>query len=216
MRRSGSSVVRPDDSVGWQQWINRAFFAEDGQLVEFQSVGRDISERKRAEDTLRHEQELMRLLMDNIPDNIYFKDCESRYTRVNQALARFCGCTHPDEVCGKRDGDFYPADMADEFLADERRIFVSGERIIGKIEACAVDPARRRWFSTTKVPLRDAAGAIVGLVGISRDITAQKRVEEELRQHREHLEELVKRRTRELAEVNARLQEELAFTRHVI
>lgn len=133
-----------------------------------------------AEEALRREQELMQLLMDNIPDNVYIKDRESRFTHVNRAIVQFCGCASPAEVIGKWDGDFYARDLVERFRADEQHLFETGEPIIDKVELATLDLSTPRWFSSTKVPVRDASGRVVGLVGISREITAQRQAEEAL------------------------------------
>ncbi|MBN2562720.1 MAG: PAS domain S-box protein [Phycisphaerae bacterium] len=163
----------------------------------------------RAEEALRRERQFLRLLMENIPDNIYFKDRESRFTRVNPALARFYGVDGPSKVVGKRDADFYPAEMADEFLADEQHLINSGEPMIAKVEQAGPDGTEPRWFSTTKAPIRNTSGQVVGIVGISRDITAYKRAEDALRKARDELEARVEKRTRDLLAANRRLVEEV-------
>jgi PAS domain S-box-containing protein len=151
--------------------------------------------------------QFLQILMDSIPDHIYLKDRASRFTRVNRALARFYGCASPEEVVGKWDGDFYPPELAAQFRADEAHLFETGEPIVGKRERCSVAPDSTCWFSTTKVPVRDAAGTIIGLVGISREITAVKAAEEELHLGHNRLADLVRRRTAEREAADLRLQQ---------
>jgi PAS domain S-box-containing protein len=119
----------------------------------------------------------MRALMDSLPDHIYFKDAQSRFLRMNQSLARFFGLGEPEEGIGKSDINFFPFETARQKLEDERRVTISGEAIINLVEKSETDDGAV-WVSTTKVPMRDADGKITGLVGISRDVTSEKRAEE--------------------------------------
>jgi PAS domain S-box-containing protein len=138
---------------------------------------REVAERKRAEEEAGRERDLLHALMDNSPDLIYFKDPQSRFTRVNPALAAMLGLRAPAEAVGRTDLDFFPPEFARVTLEDERRLFRSGEPILGKLEH---DARSGRWFLGSKVPLRDANGAVAGLVGISRDITERKLAEDKL------------------------------------
>ena len=133
----------------------------------------DVLEQRVQERTkeLAHEQLLLRMLMDNMPDTIYFKDAQSHFTRVNRAQAEVLGLQSPDQAVGKSDLDFFTAEHAQAALADERRILDSGQGLINKTERIRRANGQFRWVTATKVPLRDARGTVVGLVGISRDDT---------------------------------------------
>ena len=120
---------------------------------------------------LAHEQLLLRMLMDNIPDTIYFKDTQSRFIRVNRAQATVLGLPSPEQAIGKSDADFFTAEHAQAALADERRILESGQGLISKTERIRHADGQPRWVTATKVPVRDARDMVVGLVGISRDVT---------------------------------------------
>jgi two-component system cell cycle sensor histidine kinase/response regulator CckA len=144
---------------------------------------RQERERKRAEEALAEERNLLRTVIDNLPDLIYAKDTESRLVIGNIAVARLMGATTPDEVLGKTDFDFYPQELAAQYYADEQRIIRSGQPLVSGEEP-RIDQVtgKKGWLSTTKVPLRDSLGKIVGLVGIGRDITERKQLEAQLRQ----------------------------------
>ena len=133
----------------------------------------DELERRVQERTkeLAHEQLLLRMLMDNIPDTIYFKDRQSRFTRINRAQAEVLGVRSPDQAIGKSDADFFTAEHAQAALADERQILESGRGLISKTERIRRADGQSRWVTATKVPVRDAGDTVVGLVGISRDVT---------------------------------------------
>ncbi|HEX7653755.1 MAG TPA: PAS domain-containing protein, partial [Verrucomicrobiae bacterium] len=145
----------------------------DGVVEHYIAVKQDISERKQFVRELSRERDLMQSLMDHLPDYIYFKDTASRYSRINAALARHLQVAGPADAIGKSDADFFPADQARQKRADEARVFQTGESILNLEEKSDV-AGTVCWVSTTKVPLRDARGQIVGLVGVSRDITQAK------------------------------------------
>jgi two-component system, cell cycle sensor histidine kinase and response regulator CckA len=145
-------------------------------------TARDISERKTLETSLLYERHLLHSLLDNIPDRIYFKDSESRFIRVNKAQAQLHGLSSPDDAVNKSDFDFFPEQFARKAQADEKRVMETGQSLIAQEEQFTDRQGRKHWVSTTKSPLRDPKGQIVGTFGITRDITEHKQLEEQLRQ----------------------------------
>jgi two-component system sensor histidine kinase/response regulator len=125
---------------------------------------------------------LLSTLMDNLPDGIYFKDSASRYVRINRALAEACGLNDPADAVGKTDFDFFPEPQARSAYADEQEIIRTGQPIIGKEERAFKSGRPVGWVSTTKMPLRDEEGVIIGTFGVSRHITELKHAEEALQQ----------------------------------
>jgi PAS domain S-box-containing protein len=140
-------------------------------------VMRDFTERKEAQEALRRESGLLHALMDNIPDAIYFKDTEGRFTRVNQH-APYRGNKRPEDVVGKTDFDFFVEEHARAAYEDEQRVIRTGVPVLDKEEMETYPDGSTTWLSTTKVPVFDDAGRVTGIVGISRDITERKRAEE--------------------------------------
>ena len=137
-------------------------------------------ERKRAEDELARERDLLDGLLNNIPDRIYFKDAASRFLRVNRAMAEKFRLEMPELAVGKTDFNFHPAADAKGFFKDEQRLLQTGEPVINKVEKQTAADGSSTWASVTKVPMRDGRGNITGLIGISRDISALKRLEASL------------------------------------
>jgi len=141
----------------------------------------DITERKNMEEALQQDRNLLRTLIDNLPDFIYVKDTESRFVAANLAVARIMGAATPNELLGKTDADFYPPELAAEYRADEEKLLRSGEPLINKDEPHLDAGGNPKAVLTTKAPLKDNRGKVFGLVGISRDITERKQAEQTLR-----------------------------------
>ena len=123
---------------------------------------------------------LLAALMDNIPDNIYFKDSHSRFLRVNRAMTRYLGLRAAEDAIGKTDSDFFGKTHSEEARKDEVEVMTTGRPLVGKDEKESFAGGGTKWVSTTKLPLHDSTGAIVGTFGISRDITARKQAESQL------------------------------------
>jgi PAS domain S-box-containing protein len=183
---NGNPEAHSDDTLDFKD--GRAIRRHSEPLrVGGRSIGRiwnfvDVSEQVRVEEALAHERTLLHTLAESLPDYIYAKDTESRFLLVNTAGARMIGAVAPAEVLGRTDFDFYPAELASRYMADERRVWETGESFINQEEPCVdVITGTRKWLLTTKVPFRDASGKIRGLVGLGRDITASKIAAEQLR-----------------------------------
>jgi PAS domain S-box-containing protein len=140
---------------------------------------------------LARERDLLHTLLDNIPDRIYFKDEQSRFVRINRALTSLFGLEQPEDAYGKSDADFYGEDHARQAREDELWIMHTGEPILGKIEFETMTTGNRSWSLTSKLPLRDRAGTIVGTCGISREITGLKEMEEQLAVERNLLRNVI-------------------------
>lgn len=158
---------------------------ENENIVGTKAVFWDVTLRKRAEAAAAHEGYLLHALMDHLPDSIYFKDAGSRFIRGSRAQAIKFGYTSTDDISGKTDADIFSHEHAQAARKDELEIMRTGKPIHAKIERETWDDAPDTWASTTKMPLRDAAGNIVGTFGISRNVTGQVRAEEALRKAKE-------------------------------
>jgi len=175
-------VVRPDGSVRWIR--SRAFPIKDqvGNVSRIAGLAEDITERKHTEEALVQERYLLHTLMDNLPDNIFFKDAASRFVRINKSLTTYFGLSDPAQAIGKTDFDFFTEEHARPSYTDEQEIIQSGQPVVGKEEKETWLDGRVRWVSTTKMPFRDKDGMITGTFGVAREITKVKLTEEALRE----------------------------------
>ena len=121
--------------------------------------------------------DLLNALMESSPDTIYFKDNSSRFIRVNKAQAEVLGLNSPEDAVGKSDFDFFAPEHAQEAFEDERCIIESRKLVVDKIERIRRGDGTYRWVSATKVPMMNERGEVIGLAGISRDITERKNAE---------------------------------------
>ncbi len=156
------------------------------------------------------EQRLLSGFLEHIPDGVYFKDREGRFVRISRSLAARFGLSDPAQAIDKTDFDMFTAEHAQQAFDDEQEIIHTGQPIVEKEEKETWPDGRETWVLTTKLPLTDAQGNVVGTMGISRDITDRKRAEHELEVYRVRLEELVTKRTAELVRANQLLEEDIA------
>jgi diguanylate cyclase (GGDEF)-like protein/PAS domain S-box-containing protein len=158
----------------------------------------------------RTEQDLLEAFLQHIPDGVYFKDRQSRFVRISQSLVGRFGLNDASEAINKTDFDMFSEEHAKQAFEDEQEIIRTGQPIVEKEEKETWPDGRETWVLSTKLPLRDSQGNIIGTMGISRDITERKRVEYELQEYRNRLEELVGLRTAELQHANELLEQDIA------
>ena len=175
---------RPDT---WVSTIKLPLTDNNGNIIGTFGISRDVTKRKQAEDELTQEQYLMRTLMDNLPDHIYFKDHESHFLRINKALAQFLGLNDPVQAIKKTDFDFFTGEHAQQAYEDEQKIIRTGQLLSTEEKETHYDRPDT-WVSTIKLPLSDKDGNIIGTFGISRDITKNKLAEEEIKLKNELLQ----------------------------
>ena len=215
---SGGSLNREEVVVNpktgekrWLQTTKVSLRDPQGKIVGLMGINRDITKLKQAEEHLRQthddlekrvaertaqisqERLLLRTLIDNLPDYVYIKDGQGRFVLANLAVARQMGFSSPDEIIGKSDFDLFPHELAARYRAEEEEMIRSGKGLFNH-EGPTVDASKRgknRWVATTKVILRDAHGKVTGFIGLGRDITERKRMEEVLAQERSLLRTLI-------------------------
>lgn len=156
----------------------------DGVII----VHIDLTPQKQAEEQiiqlnqkLADERNLLRILLNTLPDYVYLKDTESRFITSNLPVAKTMGIESVEALIGKTDFDFYPSELATELYQEEQDIIRTDQPIINK-EAPVDDSAgNRRWISTSKVPLKNHQGEVTGIIGISRDVTKSRELTKQLR-----------------------------------
>lgn len=173
----------------WRLTSKLPLYNNQKQIIGLVGFGHDVTEQKQALKLLNREQHLIHALMDNIPDGIYFKDLNSRFLRVNKAMAHLFGLTDPKMAVGKTDYDFFKTDHSQQAFIDEQEIIRTGKPIIGKEEIETWLDRPPTWALSTKMPLTDQQGNIIGTFGISRNITERKLAEAELVKAKEKAEE---------------------------
>lgn len=154
----------------------------------FQGTLRDITEQRLAEEAIARDRNLSRTLIETIPDRIYVKDGEARFILNNIAHLRALGVATQEEARGKTDFNFRAAEFAAKCMADDQQVLQTGEPLKNREEFTVLPDGEKRWTLATKVPLRNADGKVVGLVGITRDITEHKEAAEKLALYAARLE----------------------------
>jgi PAS domain S-box-containing protein len=194
-------VVWPSDgSVHILRSKGQTCDGEAGGACRMAGICWDVTESKEKEQALAWERHLMGFLMENCPDKIYFKDVSGRFIRINKAMREWFGEEEDEGVIGKTDFGFFTEEHARTAFEDEHTVINTGVPVVHKEERETCRDGRTTWVSTSKMPLRDPEGRIIGTFGISIDITRQKRVEarfleqlERLRMRNAELEEALKR-----------------------
>ncbi|HTT32763.1 MAG TPA: response regulator [Methylomirabilota bacterium] len=148
----------------------------------------EVVRRGKAEEALSIQRGRLRALIDNVPDFMYVKDADSRFLLANVSVAKQMGVNSPDELFGKTDFEFYPREFAQTFFNDEQRVILTGQPEVNREEPGLDRYGNVSQVLTTKVPLRDKNGQVIGIAGVGRDITALKRAQEEMRKAREAAE----------------------------
>ncbi|MGA3172490.1 MAG: PAS domain-containing protein [Chthoniobacteraceae bacterium] len=173
--------------AGAQDYLVKGRF--DGPLLA--RAMRYAIERGGAERQLTQEKDILRALLETMPERIYFKDPQSRFIRVNPAMLKLFKVEHQEDVIGKTDFDFFLPEHAEQAFADEQEILRTGNAIEGKVEKETLPNGDIRWALTTKLPLRDRNGEIIGTMGLSRDVTRMKQIEDELAAERNMLRSVI-------------------------
>jgi PAS domain S-box-containing protein len=195
-----------DGSYYWVDTTIIPFLNENGKPYQYVAIRADITERKKAEEALSREKNLLRTLIDNIPDYIYVKDLELRHIINNAANVKLIGANNEEETLGKTVFDYFANEPAKHYADDDLIILNNKAPVLNKEEQIYTDTGEERWLLTTKLPLKDSNNKISGLIGISRDITEQKLAAREIYSLNNELEQRIKERTIELEAANKELE----------
>jgi PAS domain S-box-containing protein len=158
------------------EFISNVYQANGESII--QCNIRDITERKEAEEALAQERALLRTVIDNLPDAVYVKSAQGRRILGNPADLRNMGLADEADILGKMDSEIFDAETAAAYMADDRFVIETGQPLLGREEWLVRPDGERRWLLTSKLPVRDPDGHVIGLAGISRDITERKQAEE--------------------------------------
>jgi PAS domain S-box-containing protein len=171
--------------IHWVSTSSRPLFS-GSSVVGAQGVLMDITESRKREETLVQERDLLRSLIDNIPDLVHFTDDKNRFIKVNKATAEFAGTT-PENMIGKTEFDFFPREQAEAASAHDKWITKFNRPLVDKIEKITHVGGTEHWVSVTKIPQHNEKGQVIGTMGISRDFTEHKKAEEEMKDSIERL-----------------------------
>ncbi|HZF01594.1 MAG TPA: PAS domain-containing protein [Methylomirabilota bacterium] len=174
-------IVQRDGSTRWHLTTKIPWRDSGGKIIGLFSISRDITKRVEIEIKLEQERNLLRTLIDNLPDCIYAKDAQTRKIMANPADLRNLGCKTEAEAIGKTDFDLFPKEIAEAFFADDQSV-LKGQSVINREEKAVLKTGETHWLLTSKIPWRDANGSIIGLIGIGRDVTDKKNLEAQIAQ----------------------------------
>ena len=188
-----------------QYFLTSAFSTPNGLCI---TLSMDITEQKKARGELKSSQTMLENVLENFPGVVFWKDRNSIYLGCNKNFSEAAGLKDTSEIVGKTDYELPWADTeAEAYRADDKHVMESSMPKLNIIETQLQFSGRVAWFNTSKVPLFDSNNNVIGVLGVSNDITDLKKTEEELRQARDHLEDQVKEQTVELKEAYNSLKE---------
>lgn len=205
--RTRRLIPMRDGGERWVEWVERAFFDSEGKALEYQSVGRDVTEEVTSREALREANALLTAIVGSVPTPVYLRDSEHRYRIVNPSYASFWGL-EPSDCLGKTPHEFLPRKAADIIVAGDQAVL--GTLSPQEAEEAFYPNGEERILWSREVPLCDKDGKPWGICGVVLDITGRRRMEAELEVARQCLEVRVAERTRQLREANRRLSHEIA------
>ncbi|MDO9254807.1 MAG: PAS domain S-box protein, partial [Bacteroidales bacterium] len=196
--KSGLPVLNREEYIfdenGKKKWLLSSKIPlrdKDNRIIGLVGIGRDITERKLAEETIHNERLLLRTLIDNIPDLIYSKDLDGKKTLANLNEVRFTGANSEAEVLGKDDFSFYPKEVAEIYSAEDQEVMQTRQPILNKEGSVIDDKGNKHWLLTSKLPLLDSNNQVIGLIGIGHDISGRKTSEVALQESEELYRNLI-------------------------
>lgn len=171
-------LINKDGKITSVEFISNVYMVDDTKVI--QCNIRDITERKEAEESLIKSLDLLRSVVENVPIRVFWKDIELRYLGCNKAFAHDAGMSFPEELIGMDDFQMGWSKQADLYRADDKHVMDSNKPKLGYEEPQSTPDGHTIWLRSSKVPLHDAKGKVIGMLGIYDDITERKKVEETL------------------------------------
>ena len=204
-----SQIFRKDGSVIWISENCRAVRDQAGQLLYYEGTVEDITQRRQAEEDLRNSEALYHSLVETLPQNIFRKDLQGRFTFGNQHFCRTLGHKLED-IIGKTDFDYFPPELAAKYQQDDQRVMTSREPF-ATIEEHRPPGRDTIYVQVVKTPVFTGDGQVAGLQGIFWDITQQRRAEEQIRKAHAQLAQSQK----ELHARNLQMEDDLKMAREI-
>ena len=205
-----SPIYRKDGSVIWISENCRAIRDAKGRLLYYEGTVEDITQRRQAEENLRNSEALYHSLVETLPQNIFRKDLQGRFTFANQQFCKILGRTL-EEIVGKTDFDFFPRELAEKYQRDDRRVMETGQALSRRSRNISRRASEKIYVQVVKTPLYGADGAIIGLQGIFWDITQQRLAEERIRR----ANALLAQSRKELRAKNTQMEDDLKMAREI-
>jgi PAS domain S-box-containing protein len=191
-------ILTPAGQQKWLKGISQPQLQPDGAIL-WDGCVIDISEHKAVEAQLQQSQQLLQLVLDNIPQLIFWKDRNSVYQGCNQNFADVAGMGSPENIVGKTDYDLpWTDEEADWYRQCDQQVMTSAQPELHIIETQQQADGNQPWLETNKIPLQDSQGQVIGILGTIEDITSRKQAEETLKRYNEELEARVTERTAQL------------------
>ncbi len=188
--REETSLLNRDGERRVIAWTNEVFWGENGDIEYVIATGVDITARKQVERLLRHEQALLRCLINSIPDLIFYKDVNGKYLGCNPSFEAFSGHSLQEITADRTDYDFYPPDVAAKFITTDQQVMTTKETVRYE-NRISRDDKPEIILETRKTPYYGPDGELLGVIGIGRDITKQKLDEEALREANAEIAQLI-------------------------
>jgi PAS domain S-box-containing protein len=182
--RSGQSIINKVERVTHANDFDRflsstkfPWYNAEGEIVGTMNISRDVTEWKHLEEEMAKNQTILQTLLDAIPDAVCFKDSQNRFVLVNKAMVkRFM--VRPETMIGKTEFDFLPTEQAQLLTEEDMRILQSGSSIFDTVERIIENDGSEHWYSVTKVAWKDQSGNILGTLGLYRNVTNEKKIQE--------------------------------------
>lgn len=159
-----------------------------GHFCGYRGINRDITERQKTECELKESKQFLQLVFDTLPQRVFWKDRDSVFLGCNQVFAQDAGLKSPQELIGKNDFDMIWKEFASLYRADDRKVITSGIAKINYEEPQTRVDGTKCWLRTSKIPLHNPEGEIIGVFGTYEDITKEKNAEIELKIAKERAE----------------------------
>ncbi len=209
-------LTRADGVIIWVEVSRVPLRDRTGTVTGILGAYTDVTDRRGAQEALYESQQMLQLIMDNIPQRIFWKDRHSVYMGCNIHFARGAGLATSDAIVGKTDFELpWANEEAAWYREVDQRVMRNDAAEYHIMETQLQATGQRMWVDTNKVPLHDSDGRVVGVLGTFEDITERKRAQEALQRAHDELEVRVKERTGELRAINDQLQLEIAERRQV-